>query len=395
MYHTALEIDAKDLLTGTVDGSPTKNNLCFYIKERHMIMKNIANFLINSGEIIFGGYVRDMLINNNFAQVFFANGGTSETYTDEKVHPESYVGRMTFPIDIDVFTEKNIDNFETLLDQLCKNSHKLSGLFVSSTKTILHYCHHPLFLSNFNVTRYVITYKYMSSIQYGGPTIDINLDVINRSPYSTCTYPWECLCDCVSNLMYMTRTGVQLGKIGTENGAIEKSLTFANIIELTLAKKTYISWPSYDFRSPSNALEKQAYERLLQLSPNNDISIAVTKLRYREKFFERLVKMYKKGFTILNSPIICYTWSSNEELNMKFSNNEKYCCISHDEFLQDEILIKFQESKAVIKEKVFYEYIRQTPVETARYTALISGDWTLTCPLSSKLTNSFYRRDNF
>ena len=96
---------------------------------------------------------------------------------------------------------------------------------------------------------------------------------------------------------------------------------------------------------------------------------------------------------MLNSPLKLYTWSTNEEQNIQFSNNEKYCCISHEEFKCNEIVIQFVESKAVMKEKVFYDYIRQTPVETPRYTAITGGDWALTCPVSGRVTKAFINTD--
>jgi len=389
MYHTALEIDVKDILTATVDGGPSKDDV-FIMKEKYLLMKHIAGFLVQCEQTIFGGYVRDMLINNNAAQLFYIKGGTSSTYAEKEVIPETYDGRMTFPHDIDVFTE-NIDEFNQVMERLCRNNHKISGLFSSTQRQIKNYCHHPLFATNFNVFRYDLTYKYNSSLQNDGKIIQVHVDVVCRSEFSNYAYPWDCICDCVSNLMYLNNSGVQIGKIGLNLSPIEKSIRFAKIIELTLDKKTFISWPSYEFRSPTDAIERRSID--MRFPHIENISQAYIKLRYREKFFERLIKMYKKGFTIINSPLKLYTWSTNDELNLHFSNNEKYCCISHEEFKCDEIVIRFLESKSVMKEKVFYDYIRQTPVETPRYAGLIGGDWVLTCPVSGRITKSFIQSE--
>tara|TARA_Y100001980_G_C14551552_1_gene334979 strand:+ start:2012 stop:2575 length:564 start_codon:yes stop_codon:yes gene_type:complete len=186
--------------------------------------------------------------------------------------------------------------------------------------------------------------------------------------------------------MYLNDSGVHIGKIASNITHIDKSLKFAKIIEMTLQKKTYLTYPSYDFRSPSDAIEKRSIARRYE----TPVPLAVIKLHYRMKFFERLVKMYKRGFEVLNSPLRIYTWSNSEISNLSFSNNEKYCCISHEEFKEKDIVIKLTESKAVMKENVFYDYITQTPVDTPRYEALISGDWALTCPVSGRLTKSFF-----
>ena len=99
--------------------------------------------------------------------------------------------------------------------------------------------------------------------------------------------------------------------------------------------------------------------------------------------------MYKKGFTVLNSPLLLHTWCKNEELNMEFSNDEKMCCISHEDFTVGEIVVKFAQSKSVLKEFIFYDYIRQMSLDSPRYSSLISGDWSLTCPVSGMVTHTF------
>tara|TARA_B100001113_G_C21121118_1_gene627428 strand:- start:269 stop:1516 length:1248 start_codon:yes stop_codon:yes gene_type:complete len=387
MFHTALEIDAKDILTGTVDGGANHIEYAkFYIKERYLLMKHMVSFFIQADQTIFGGYVRDMLVNNYWAQNYYANGGTSDLFTERNNLPDSYEGRMTMPTDIDIFTE-DIEEFNQILEKLCKNNHKMSGLFVSSQKTIHSYCHHPLFSTNFKVVRYVMSYKCHTSFQSSGHTILMNIDVVTRREFGVYGYPWECMCECVSNLMYLNKNGVQIGTIGRNTTQIEKTLQFARIIELTLAKKTYISFPSYEFRAPSDAVEKRSIA--LNFADSENFNQSQLKLRYREKFFERLIKMFKKGYKILNSPLILHEWSDDHDSNMNFTNRERFCCISHEDFSKGEIVVRFVESKSVMKEKVFYDYIRQTPVDAARYASLTSGDWSLTCPVSGKTTNSF------
>lgn len=381
MFHTALEIDAKDALTGTVDGGAN-----FIVKEKYLLMKHIVSFFIQADLIIFGGYVRDMLVNNYWAQKYYANGGTSDLFTERTNLPDSYEGRMTMPTDIDVFTE-DIEQFEQIIERLCKNNYKMSGLFVSREKIIHSYCHHPLFSTNFEVRRYNMSYRCLSSLQKYGPCIQMNIDVVTRREFAIYGYPWECMCECVSNVMYLNKSGVQIGAIGRNLTPIEKSIQFARIIELTLAKKTYISFPSYEFRTPSDAVEKRSIE--LHFADSEDFNQSQLKLRYREKFFERLIKMFKKGYNILNSPLVLHQWCDDQERNMHFTNREQICCISHEEFSKGDIIVRFVESKSSMKEKVFYEYIRQTPVEAARYAALTSGDWSLTCPVSGRTTNSF------
>ena len=47
----------------------------------------------------------------------FAKGGTTSSYANKDVHPETYKGRTTTPVDIDVFTE-NIEEFDKIVDKI-------------------------------------------------------------------------------------------------------------------------------------------------------------------------------------------------------------------------------------------------------------------------------------
>jgi hypothetical protein len=74
--------------------------------------KEIAQKALDSGAVIFGGYVRDMIVHNYWATRFYARGGEWKEYNDKTVHPETAKGRFTIPNDIDCVFENRKDHEE-------------------------------------------------------------------------------------------------------------------------------------------------------------------------------------------------------------------------------------------------------------------------------------------
>lgn len=67
----------------------------------HMF-KALEEEALRAGGFIFGGYVRDKVIHDHFATLFYESDASSSAYTDPMVHTESYRGRMWMPKDMDV-----------------------------------------------------------------------------------------------------------------------------------------------------------------------------------------------------------------------------------------------------------------------------------------------------
>lgn len=76
-----------------------------YARMRWQMMREIKTQLLKVGGCIFGGYVRDSLIHDYYADKFYAACLSSETslnYDDPMHHPESWPWRTYLPEDIDV-----------------------------------------------------------------------------------------------------------------------------------------------------------------------------------------------------------------------------------------------------------------------------------------------------
>lgn len=81
--------------------------------------KAIEKNLLNSGAIIFGGYVRDRIIHDHYADMFYTAADASETpldYNDPKCHPDSWPHRTHLPADIDAVMSN--DAFDTFIENM-------------------------------------------------------------------------------------------------------------------------------------------------------------------------------------------------------------------------------------------------------------------------------------
>lgn len=88
------------------------------------LKKHVAKLILNTGGIIFGGYVRDAIIHDHYSDKYYTKCSEDmvssvdiiSRYNDETFYPE-YKERMLIPEDIDCFfkTTQTLNSFEQLL----------------------------------------------------------------------------------------------------------------------------------------------------------------------------------------------------------------------------------------------------------------------------------------
>jgi hypothetical protein len=137
-------------------------------KVKFLLMARIERLLLENGAIIFGGYVRDKLIHDHHATLFYQqNRLKGKKYSDPSFHPETK-HRLLIPKDIDVFirgTQQEVDEiYSKLTDQgfrvEVKHRKKIYGVF-----------------DDINQQK-VVVYALQ---QLGFPSIKIELDVLYSS----------------------------------------------------------------------------------------------------------------------------------------------------------------------------------------------------------------------
>ena len=93
-----------------------------------MFKKEIASILIDYGAVIFGGFVRDMILHDGHATLFYEKNttATSEQYNDPMFHPET-MGRCVIPRDIDCCISKQ--QLEQLISKLKAKQFNVQKIF--------------------------------------------------------------------------------------------------------------------------------------------------------------------------------------------------------------------------------------------------------------------------
>lgn len=71
------------------------------INLRLRMMETIVSMFIEHGAIIFGGYVRDLIIRQHFISIFKSNGNPMDKFWDPSFDPKT-VNRLLVPNDIDI-----------------------------------------------------------------------------------------------------------------------------------------------------------------------------------------------------------------------------------------------------------------------------------------------------
>lgn len=373
-------------ITFTSPVPPFPQTRQFWVKERYMLLRAMEKILLRSGVTIFGGYVRDMIIHHNGANIFYQNGGCSNTYCDKDVHPESFKDRNTYPKDIDCFVS------DAMIVDLVSNSisRGIPGARVCEIATRKCYTHHPSYTNNFSCKHLSLEYTFNSSLQKRGETIIVGIDMVYNLKGED-KGPWNYLIDCACNMLYMNDTGVHCA-FEDSNDPIENLSRLCTVIELIKNKVTFIP-PMYEsFRLPNQQAEIlniQHVRRCTEIQAVDQYRRCKKLYRtvYRMKYLARMAKLCREGWKITN-------------LNVKFSlnvmnndtNGETQCSISHEDLVEGRLAVQLgnrnQTSKAWAQTSVLlwpslvqYLFSAIPRVDDA---FAATHAWSIVCPISKE-----------
>lgn len=194
-------------------------------------MTMIRDTVLENNGFIYGGFVRDSIIHDHFAQEFYkhthssdeANDDYIKKYADPTFHPETW-GRTHIPKDMDIYMHES--DYAKLADALNKKRLFVRKIFTRDPKQ---------YLPNFNNqgdptvrhTRLVIKPSYnklheelgrlpidTSAIKHLLPNIylpAVQVDVITSAMLSKCD-PFFGMPDFECNALYMTKHGISVCK---------------------------------------------------------------------------------------------------------------------------------------------------------------------------------------
>jgi hypothetical protein len=82
----------------------------------------MRDYVTKCDGVIFGGYVRDMIIHDHYSRTYYKAIKNNDDYNNSNIHPESWPMRTIVPERMDIVM--TADNFKNLMDTLEQNSYE-------------------------------------------------------------------------------------------------------------------------------------------------------------------------------------------------------------------------------------------------------------------------------
>ncbi len=252
--------------------------------------------------IIYGGYVRDTLIHDEFSERFhrlFPDDllPTQGKYWDKSFSPDT-AKRLIVPNDMDVcfYTEASVDSF--IAD--VKKVPEFSKLYMSDVTHIKYYS------TKIERIKHLCIHLTIGRIPFidDGATVIIAVDVILRKQNTCCEPPFNNL-DMLCNGFIKTKDGVRLSKnTGT---VIDRYTEFERIQVATGIMRDAINGKTHLCFS-KNCIADEA------------------SVNFNLNAMQRISKMHKMGWEFLNAPFKTDVFRDNEDTTT--------CCICQSDFTE-------------------------------------------------------------
>lgn len=256
---------------------------------RWKMMKEIVGCLQEIGAEVFGGFCRDKILHDHYADTYYSQCSSElegeacfdsmTRYTDPAFHPDTYEGRCTLPEDIDCFMLTNkIERFVKLLSSKLFSVKKvfdnaLANSYLGCAKDVRH-------------TRLCISFAVNPMLQeaYKLSKHNVIVDIVHSS----------------------NKKELPLGGIDFECNAIILTANDDYMISNKLLP-SFMNGPKYKLDKLVNIIEDIKNKRAVTLNDN------VPAYRIR--------RMLYKGWTVVSANSVTYP---------KNTSYEGYCIVCHD-----------------------------------------------------------------
>jgi len=243
-------------------------------KVKHDLMKEIASELIENDGTIFGGYVRDTMIHDHSAALFYEKyhyTQENKKYSDPTFDPET-VARLLVPKDIDVFFSEGAKPVKEILEKLKKPDREIDYIYVTS-----------VYLSDKKVKHIKATIRFPFLTSILRKNIEVNLDILHSKRD---VVPPFGQCDMECNAFLMDQRGIHLS---THTGSL--NLDFFPVTGMQRKKE--------EIRIIDELLEFKT--RVFQFS-KYDVKMEKMDIKHRQRMVGRIINMLSRGWTIINLP---------------------------------------------------------------------------------------------
>lgn len=262
---------------------------------RLKMMETVASSFVEYRAIVFGGYIRDLLIRQHFTSIFKSKGLPMDNFWDSSFDPKT-AKRLLVPTDIDIALYSS-QNISLLLDSLEKK-----GISVSSETKIP-----GGYLREQPAKHFVIKVRLSNDLLLTGHEISCSLDITVlegriEPPFNNT--------DMMCNLFIMDRHGIRL----------------SNNTNTPIDKMSPVEKKGEELRILNNMFKFKTQK--VDICEDQDDLRSPEAVKRRQRRVERIVKMQKRGWKFTNIKDV--------EVMKKEKKEEEIKCITCLENLNEE-----------------------------------------------------------
>ena len=341
---------------------------------KYIIFNNIKNSVFANNGIIFGGYVRDMIISDHNKVIY--NGCNTydiHNFWNRRHHPETAARILTAnDMDICMYCEEDVSNFINALQNIFNENAGYSNvsssdITITKDTTDTGYFNTPIIMHkklNYKITIGKIPYVY------SGIELSFDFDII--VPTISNTQPPFCKVDLLSNVFILSNHGIV---ISNHTGTI--------IDKMSILNKQKIS----------NLIMKDIVEFKTQFClRNHSDNFTSGNFSYNDEVLVRINKMLFRNFKwdITNLPFVMCNYKRNS------STRNDICCVCLENFKNSDRIAKMYIDNSAKTEKVcsamsithdkcLFKYL-QSQLDTEKQEGISNTDhFEFRCPLRNAI----------
>jgi hypothetical protein len=344
-----------------------------YVPERikYILFNDIKKVVLENNGIIFGGYVRDLIISDHYKSIYNScNTYNIHHFWNRMYHPETAARTLVAKdMDICMYSEEGVSNFINSLQNIFNDNVGYSNVSSSDITITRDACYFNIPIKMHKKINYKIT---IGKIPYVHSGIELSFDFDIIVPRKSNVQPPFFKVDLLSNVFILSKhgvvmsnhTGTLIDKMSILNKQKISSLIMADVIEF----KTQFCMRNYRDRYVSG------------------------NYNYNSKVFERINKMLFRNFKwdITNLPFVM----SNYKRNYNNSNNN--CCICLANFKNNDRIVKMYidnstktekicSNMSIAHDKCLFKYL-QTQLDTEKEEGISNADpFEFRCPLRNAI----------
>ena len=343
---------------------------------KYILLENIKKSVFENNGIIFGGFVRDMIISDHYKNIYNSrNQYDIHKFWNKFYQPETAARAIVAQdMDICMYTEEDVSNFLIALQNEFNSEVGYANVSSSDLTVTDENCYFNLPIKMHKKINYKIT---IGKIPYVHSGIELSFDFDIIIPINSKILPPFKKLDFLSNVFIMNKQGVIMSN---NTGTIIDTMSI-------LQKQKISSIIMNDIVEFKTQFCMKNYRNNLTCGDYN----------FNRKVFQRINKMIFRNFkwNITNLPfLIC-------EHKKTYNNCNNNCCICLSNFKNNDRLVKIFidnstktekicSNMSIAHDKCLFKYF-ETQLETSKTDGIVGTDsFEFKCPLRNIINFNLY-----